>query len=222
MVLWAPPFTCLLPSIFCIRCVRPLLSPCLIDTHMTQIIKKVTRCNQRRWFGQAKVTVTFEGSASVVLEFVRAGEMMVGESRNCRKASFQRLKEERAIIWYHKTVDGSGGLENAQKCTSGLYIQKYFQDRKEAFWWTQFLKGCTQKMKRKSFCKKEPREQCVLLRIASKKLKIPPHQLRLAKCLGRPRRLFKLDARVQDLYQSIHIICLCVWSSLIYNYYRCV
>lgn len=71
--------------------------------------------------------------ANVMLEFVRAGEMIVGELRNCRKVSFQRLKEERAIIWYHKTLDGSKGLENTQKCTSGLGIQKYFQGRKEAF-----------------------------------------------------------------------------------------
>lgn len=79
------------------------------------------------------MAVTFEDRANVMLEFVRAGEMRVGELRNCRKVSFQKLKEERAIIWYRKTLDGSKGLEHTQECTSGLEIPKYFQGRKEAF-----------------------------------------------------------------------------------------
>lgn len=58
------------------------------------------------------------------------------------------------------------------------------------------FKGCAQEMKGKRCCKKELREQWVLLRIVSEKLKIPANQLRRVKMLGTIQRTFRV--RCQD------------------------
>ena len=109
-------------------------SACLIDNPTAQRIEKVTSSNQSQWFGWAKVTEALEDRADVTLEFVRAESWWLGGLRNGRKAAVQWLKEETA-----KTLDGSRRLESAQKCASGDEIHKWFQGRKEAFWWTQFF-----------------------------------------------------------------------------------
>lgn len=51
-----------------------------------------------------------------MLEFVRAGEMVVGTVKTCGKAAFQRLEEETAIVWYHNlwmAQEGGKALRNA-------------------------------------------------------------------------------------------------------------
>lgn len=73
------------------------------------------------------------------------------------------------------------------------------------------FKGYAQEMERKRSCNKEPKEECILLRIVSEKLKILPNQLRLAKMPGTTEKTFNLNSSFQVLCQNIHIFCLCVY-----------
>lgn len=90
-----------------------------------------------------------------------------------------------------------------------------FRPQKEAFWWTQFSKGYIVAMKIKRFSNKEPREECLLFRNNIRKAKNTLNSVETyKKYLGLKRRLPELDVRVQDLFDSVHVICIYICPSL--------